>query len=61
MRFRTKIAIFLVAVLLSFVGFNLIASSAALDIIRVGKQAGSEIIANVLAKAEIANHRSSLL
>lgn len=61
MRFRTKIAILLVSVLLTFFGFNMIASSGALDIIKVGKQAGYEIIANVLAKAEASNHRSSLL
>ncbi len=60
MRFRTKVAIFLVAVFLSFAGFNLIVSSAALDIMKVGKQAGNDIIANVLAKADTANHRSSL-
>ena len=49
------------SVLLTFFGFNMIASSGALDIIKVGKQAGYEIIANVLAKAEASNNRSSLL
>jgi hypothetical protein len=52
MRFRTKSAIFLVAVLLTFVGFNLIAFSPAVDLLKLGKEAGNEIIANVLAKEE---------
>jgi hypothetical protein len=52
MRFRTKFAIFLVAVLLTFVGFNLIAFSPAVDLLKLGKEAGNEIIANVLAKEE---------
>ncbi len=52
MRLRTKLAIFLVAVLLTFVGFNLIAFSPAVDLLRLGKEAGNEIIANVLAKEE---------
>lgn len=54
MSFKAKVAIFLVAVLISLAGFNLIASSSALDIIKVGKKAGYEIISNVLAKAEAA-------
>ena len=52
MRFRTKFAIFLMAVLLTFVGFNLIAFSSALDLLKLGKEAGNEIIANVLVKEE---------
>jgi hypothetical protein len=59
MRFKTKVAIFLLATLITLAGFNLIASSSALDIMKVGKKAGYEIIANVLAKAEPASHRSS--
>lgn len=58
MRYRTKIAILLVALLLTFAGFNLmVTSSSALDILKIGKQAGYEIIANVLAKAEAAMPR----
>ena len=49
MKIRDKLAIFLVAVLITFVGFSLIASSS-VDILKVGKKAGYEIISNVLAK-----------
>jgi hypothetical protein len=60
MRLRTKIAIFLVAVFLTFVGFNLVAFSPAMDLLRLGKEAGNEIIANVLAKEEpITKHSGS--
>ncbi len=60
MRLRTKIAIFLVAVLLTFVGFNLIAFSPAVDLLKLRKEAGNEIIANVLAKEEpITKHSGS--
>jgi hypothetical protein len=60
MRLRTKIAIFIVAVFLTFVGFNLVAFSPAVDLLRLGKEAGNEIIANVLAKEEpITKHSGS--
>lgn len=49
MKLRDKLAIFLVAVLITFVGFSLIASSS-VEILKVGKKAGYEIISNVLAK-----------
>jgi hypothetical protein len=49
MNLRNKLAIFMVAVLITFVGFSLIASSS-VDILKVGKKAGYEIISNVLAK-----------
>jgi hypothetical protein len=52
MKLRTKFAIFLMAVLLTFVGFNLIAFSPAVDLLKMGKEAGNEIIANVLVKEE---------
>ena len=52
MRLRTKVSIFLAAVFLTFVGFNLVAFSPAVDLLRIGKKAGNEIIANVLAKEE---------
>jgi hypothetical protein len=62
MRYRTKIAILLVAVLLTVVVFNLmVTSSSALDILKIGKQAGYEIIANVLAKAEAATPRPAFI
>jgi hypothetical protein len=60
MRFRTKVAILIAAMLLTFFSFNMIASSA-VDIVKVGKLAGNEIIANVLAKAKAANHHSDLI
>jgi len=60
MRFRTKVAILVAALLLTFVSFNLIAYSA-IDILKIGKLAGNEIIANVLAKAKAANHHSNLI
>ncbi len=60
MRFRTKFAIFLMAVLLTFVGFNLIAFSPALDLLKLRKEAGNEIIANFLVKEEpITKHSGS--
>lgn len=49
MKLRNKLAIFLVAVLITFVGFSLIASPS-VDILKVGKRAGYEIISNMLAK-----------
>ncbi len=52
MRLRTKVSIFLTAVILTFVGFNLIAFSPAIDLLRIRKKAGNEIIANFLAKEE---------
>ena len=53
MSFKAKVAIFLLATLITLTGFNLIASSSALDIMKVGKKAGYGIIANVLAKAQL--------
>jgi hypothetical protein len=52
MSFKAKIAIFLLATMITLTGFNLIASSPALDIIKMGKKAGYEITANVLAKTQ---------
>ena len=52
MSFKAKVAIFLLATLITLTGFNLIASSSALDMLKVGKQAGYKIIANVLAEAQ---------
>jgi hypothetical protein len=56
MNFKQKVAIFLVAVVLTLVGFNLIAAPT-IDILKVGKQAGYQIISNYLAKTEAAAHR----
>ena len=53
MKFKAKILIFLIAVCLSLLQFNIIASCSCFeDLIKVGKKAGYEIIANVVA-AEI--------
>jgi len=56
MSFKQKLAIFLAAVLLTVVGFNLMAGPA-VDILKVGKQAGYQIISNYLANADSAAHR----
>jgi heme/copper-type cytochrome/quinol oxidase subunit 4 len=56
MSFKSRVAIFVLAVLLTFVGFNLIASSAAVDLVKVGNLAGYEIISNVLAQSEAVIH-----
>jgi hypothetical protein len=61
MRFRTKLAILAVAVLLTFIGFNMIASSPAVEIMKVGKLAGNQIIANVLAKTEVTSSHSAFI
>ncbi|UCC40528.1 MAG: hypothetical protein JSV96_03530 [Candidatus Aminicenantes bacterium] len=50
MKFKTKVLIFLIAVLLSLLEFNIIASCSCFeDIIKVSKKAGYELIANVVA------------
>jgi hypothetical protein len=59
MKLRTKLAILLVAILLTFVGFNLIAFSPAVDLLKLGKKAGNQLIANVLAKEELVTKHSS--
>jgi len=56
MNFKQKVAIFLVAVVLTLVGFSLIAAPT-IDILKVGKEAGYEIISNYLAKTDAATHR----
>ena len=52
MNFKAKVGIFILAVFLTFVGFSLVAAPA-VDIVKVGKYAGYEIISNVLAKASL--------
>jgi hypothetical protein len=44
----TKIEIFLVAIVLTFFLFNMMISPSAMDLIKIGKQAGYEIISNVV-------------
>ena len=58
MKLRTKFAILLVAALLTFAGFSLMATSGADDIVKVGNEAGYEIIYNFLAKADTAAQHS---
>ncbi len=58
MKLRTKTAILMMAVLLTFVGFSLIASPS-IEIMKVGKEAGYEIISNYLAKSETVTHHSN--
>jgi sensor histidine kinase regulating citrate/malate metabolism len=51
MKFRVKIAILLVAVLITFVGFNTMVTASSVDkMITVGHQAGYQIIANYVAE-----------
>ena len=57
MNLKTKIAIFMAAVLLTFFGFNMIASTS-VDMIKVGKEAGYDFISNVAAKADMTSHHS---
>lgn len=56
MKFRTKAVIFLVAVLISLIGFNLIATSPALELMKAGKAAGSEVITHDRAQQTTAAH-----
>ena len=51
MRLREKIGILALALFLSFAAFSMIAAPA-IDLVKVGKYAGYEIISNVLAKAD---------
>ncbi len=53
MNIKAKIAVFLFAIFISLFLFNAIASCCccgSLDILKIGKRAGYEIIANVLAQ-----------
>lgn len=52
MKVKEKAVIFLAAVLISFVGFSLIASPF-VEILVVGKEAGYEQISNFLAKSAV--------
>ena len=48
MRLITKIEIFLIAIVLTFFLFNMIIPPSAMELIKIGKQAGYEIISNVM-------------
>ena len=58
MSIKTRVAIFLLATLITLIGFNLMASSSALDIMKMGKKAGYDIIANVVARGQTPADRS---
>jgi hypothetical protein len=60
MRLKTKMAIFVAATLLTFVGFSLIASPA-VDIVKVGKDAGFEMITNWQAQQGAATHQANIV
>ena len=49
MRFREKVLIFVVAIVITFLGFSLIGSSSTC-MLKIGKEAGYEIIENYLAE-----------
>lgn len=55
MKFKTRVAIFLVAVLLSLIGFNLVVTSPDLNLLKAGKTADHKSTSNYLAKAETAS------
>jgi hypothetical protein len=52
MRYKTKIAIFLVAVLLTFLGFNLMTSHAVVEMVKIGNQPDHTISIHVTAEVE---------
>ncbi len=58
MKFKLKAVIFLAAILISFVGFSLIASPF-VDVLVVGKEAGYEQISNFLAKSDVSKDLTS--
>jgi hypothetical protein len=47
-RLITKIEIFVVAIILTFFLFNMMITPSAMELIKTGKQAGYEIISNVV-------------
>ncbi len=48
MRLITKIEIFLVAIVLTFFLFNMMITPSAMELIKIGKQAGYEMISNLV-------------
>jgi hypothetical protein len=49
MKLRDKLAIFVLACLITFVGFSLIAAPS-VDILKMGKKAGNKMISNFLVE-----------
>ena len=58
MKFKAKLAILMVATLISFVGFSLIAAPA-VAIVKIGKDAGYETISRMLAQKAAPAQQSS--
>jgi hypothetical protein len=58
MKLRTKVAIFLLACFITFVGFNLIIPAGAVDMLKIGKTDGYKIISNVLFVSAVKNSPS---
>jgi hypothetical protein len=56
MRVKEKVVIFIAAAVLTLVGFSVIAAPS-VELMRVGKEAGYQIIANYLEKAKSAAPR----
>ncbi len=48
MKFRTKVGIFLIACLITFIGFSLLIPSGAIDMMKAGKSNGYKIVSNML-------------
>ena len=48
MRLITKIEIFVVAIILTFFLFNMMITPSAMELIKTGKQAGYEMISNLV-------------
>jgi len=55
MKTKQKLAILAVAVLLTLFGFSLMASSS-VELIKTGKEAGTQPLATYLAKADVTVH-----
>jgi hypothetical protein len=55
MKTKQKLAIFAAAVLLSFFGFSLVASPS-VELIKMGKDAGTQSLATYMAKADVTVH-----
>ncbi len=59
MKLRERALILMAAVLITLVGFSLI-SIPAVEMVKVGNEAGYEIITNWLAKADAAHHQTEI-
>jgi hypothetical protein len=55
MKTKQKLAILAAAILLTFFGFSLIASPS-VELIKTGKDAGTQTLASYLAKADVTVH-----